>query len=466
MSSFYRRRDGTILACTQKDIYRLKKKQPPVQQFLQKLNPENSISPVVSCRAIMEDDKKNIYVSYYTGIAKAAANTNGYKAMDVQKYIAGSPLATYSLHYWKNHLLWNNVSINLTTNKPTYMAGEKYGGHVTQYLHRDTLWLFQWGTTELNFYDLVNKKKGKYSIDKSLNSEDRYVAEMNDMIGDATGENLWISTTHSGLSLITKKGKLLKQYTKEELLTGDNKITALVLMGDNIWFGCTDGLGVLHIPTGKTTIYKNPVTINGGALMNRTIFSILPDDLQNFYLGSSHGLLWFNVVERKFYNLANDHPLANVEYNRASAFKASNGRYYFGGTDGLFSFTADELHFFKASNSTPPIKLYGISVFNNRKGEYDYTSADLDSLTKWILQPYHNSIEFSFSVPDFNKKIYYSYRIKGQNNTWTEYKAENKILLYGLQPGKYVLEVKASTSLSDENASYYTLPIEMKQSMV
>ena len=79
------------------------------------------------------------------------------------------------------------------------------------------------------------------------------------------------------------------------------------------------------------------------------------------------------------------------------------------------------------------------------------------------LGPFDTNIEFNFSVPEFDKYVYYSYRIRGQNDLWSEYSPENKILIYGLQPGKYTLEIKASTDLSDNNASFYSLPITMKQ---
>src|SRR5207253_7745839 len=138
------------------------------------------------------------------------------------------------------------------------------------------------------------------------------------------------STTNDGIALISKKGKLLKQYSSNELGTSDNTITDMELIGDNLWFGCKDGLGVLDIPAGKTIIYKNPATINTGVLQNRTVFTILPDTAGNFYLGSSYGLLWFNKTAKEFYNLAEDHPMATIEFNRASAFKASDNRYYFG----------------------------------------------------------------------------------------------------------------------------------------
>ena len=70
---FFRSSDSSMLLFTKADIYRLKKKTPAAQQFLQEVDAVNNTSPILSFRAIAEDDQKNIYASYYTGIAKKAA---------------------------------------------------------------------------------------------------------------------------------------------------------------------------------------------------------------------------------------------------------------------------------------------------------------------------------------------------------------------------------------------------------
>jgi signal transduction histidine kinase len=190
---------------------------------------------------------------------------------------------------------------------------------------------------------------------------------------------------------------------------------------------------------------------------------MLPDDKGNFYLGSNYGLLWFDTKARAFYNLAEEHPLAKLEFSRASVLRTSDNHYYMGTVDGLYSFAPDELEFSRSSNKLKQIKMYNISIFNSKENKYHYLSKELNSLSSLVLSPFDNNIEFYFSVPEFYKNVYYSYRIKGQNDKWSEYDPDNKILLYGLQDGKYTMEIKASTDLSDDNASYYSLPLIVQQ---
>ena len=464
LNKFFRQKNGTVLLETLTNIYRLKKKVPALSQFRQQVDAENAFSKLISYRALAEDENRNIYASYYTGISKKPPGKAVFSPLPVKRYMKDAGISTYSLNYWNGHLLWNNVKIEIATGNYSYLFDSTFSGHCTQFLLHDSLWLFKWGTRQLHCYDLKHNTLNSYPLELGIPTGGVVggIIDMNDIVADASGQNLWIGSRDFGLSLITKKGKLVKQLRYKELSISDDYITDLQLVGEQLWFGCTDGLGVLNTRTGKSVIYKISAIIYG-QLKNRTVFSIQKDLIGNFYSGSSYGLLYFNTKETTFYHLAEGHPLSTVEFNRASVFKSSDNHYYFGSTDGLYSFTPGELDFYKSSNAVKPVKLYSISIFNSRDNAYNYLSENLDGLGKLTLNPFDNTIEFSFSVPEFYRDVYYSYRIKGQSENWTEYKPDNKILLYGLQPGNYILEVKASASLDDSNASYYSLPIEMKQ---
>ena len=456
---FFMKQDSTLLLCTQSCIFRFKKKVPPRALFTETVE---GVPQPLSCRALTEDDNKNIYASYYTGISKKAAGSKKFIQLPTQQYIKGPLLSTYSLNYYKGYLLWNNVKIDLSSGRHTYMFDENFSGHTAQYLNHDTVWLFKWGTNELHCYDLLKDKLTSFSIDKNLTGIS-YLSGINDITEGSSANSLWIATSDDGLALITKEGKLLKKYSASELGISDNYITCLQMQNNNLWFGSKEGLGVLNIAANKITLYKNPLITANNVMQNRSVFSIITDSLGNFYLGTGGGLVYFNIKDDEFYNLPEGHPLSNIEFNRASFLKASDGRFYFGSIDGLYSFLPSQLEFIKSSNKLQPIQLVSVAVFSNSQNQFRYISQNLDSLTKLQLEPGDNNIELIFSLPEFTKKVYYSYRIKGQANQWTEYKPDNKILLYGLLPGSYTLEVKASTTLNDENAVYFSLPVTMQQ---
>lgn len=456
---FFMKSDSSLFLCTQSYIYRLQKKVPAAAIFKETVE-SNAVQ--ISFRQLTQDDKKNIYASYYTGIAKKSAGSGKFIPLPVQQYMNGDLVSTYSLNYYKGHLYWNNVDIDLSTGRHRYVFGDKFSGHTTQFIEHDTLWLFSWGSNELYCYEPAKNKLTIFPIDRKLTGTG-YLFGINSILSDAYGKNLWIATSSNGLALLTKKGALLKQYLSKDLGIEDNNITSLFLQNETVWFGCAEGLGALDTASGKTIIYRNPSIAGNGFLQNRAVFSIEADSIGNFYLGSSKGLLYFNTKEKEFYNLPEGHPLSTIEFNRPSTLKAPGGRYYFGSIDGLFSFLPSQLEFIKVSNKLRPIVLNAVSIFSNAEKKFRYITQNLPAIRQLILQHEDNNIELDFSVPEFYKKVYYSYRIREQGNQWTEYKYDSKVLVYGLPPGRYLLEVKASTALTDENAVYYSLPIIMPQ---
>ncbi len=466
LTRIFRQREQGLLLETQSNLYHLKKKMPAASRFAEIVytgNPESFTKPV-SFRAMTEGDDHSIYTSYYTGLSKKTYGTSGFKPLPVKQYMKGVLVSTYSLQYWNKHLLWNNVLIDMASGSYRYMFDSLFSGHCTQYLYRDSCWLFRWGTNMLHCYDLVHGTLSSYplGIDISSSHEGGMVIDMNDIVAGTDESNLWTGSHDFGLCLISKKGTLLKKYGKAELGTTDNNVTDIEKTGNQLWFGSTDGLGVLDVTTGRAIVYKNPFITNG-LLQNRAVFTIVPDRQGNFYLGSSYGLLYFNTGTRTFFNLPEGHPLATAEFNRASVLTASDGRYYFGTTNGLFSFTPEDLEFINASEPVKPLKLAGIAIFSNRTSTYRYVSSNLDNPGTFVLQPDDNNVQFSFSVPEFGHDVYYSYRISGFSDNWSAYKPDNKIVISGLRPGSYVLEVKVSTSLNDADASYYSLTVRMKQ---
>jgi streptogramin lyase len=144
------------------------------------------------------------------------------------------------------------------------MAGEEFAGHTTHYLHNDTLWFFEWNSNGLNCFDLLHDNLHTYSLDKEISGGTGNLGEMNDMIGDAGGQHLWICSSNYGILMISKKGQLLKKYDGRQLSISNNNIRDLELRGNELWFGCDEGLGVLNTSTGKTVIYKYPAIMNNG----------------------------------------------------------------------------------------------------------------------------------------------------------------------------------------------------------
>jgi len=454
--------DRKIFLLTQKRMYRMQVKEPSISQFREKLSTEPD-GTGYSFRALAEDEQHTIYASYYTDIVQRKAGQKMFTPFAYIKNETISKSGTYSLNYWNDKLIWNNILIDRRTGQHELIGPTQYyAGHSAQYLHNDTVWVFPWWSDSLYYYDLQKKMPSSLRLDKSAIPDKRPIEEMSELTGDNTGQYLWMATKWCGIILAAKNGKLLKQYSPAVLKMGNQSVPsvyALQLGTDGLWYGCDEGLGLLHPETGKAEMFYNPLIDKNGLLKNRAVFSILAVSDSSFYLGTSRGIVYFNTRKRRFCNLTEDNPLGIIEFNRASAFHASDGRYYFGSTDGLYSFLPGELKFHAENKKISPLTMYNISYFNNNSKQYYYLDTDKDEILSF--GPSASNIEFHFAVPEYEQDVYYSYRIKGQSDEWTAYSPANVISLYYIPPGDYVLEIKASVTFNNEKASYLRLPFRV-----
>ncbi len=459
-------RDSSIYLIRQRSIYRLKKKMPLLERFAERVKARDTFL-MASFRSLAEDEQKRVYASYYNGVAVKAPGEAFFTPLPVVTQLAPKMPSTYNIHYYNGTLFWNTAAIDLQSGKYKLLLGETLSssGHATHYRSGDTLWLYPWWYWKLYTYNLKTQQLDSVDLDKKIGHIAESIESINQMTADADGDKLWLATQYDGLALINRQGKLLQQFLPTQLGLDDeesNAINALYLGPQGLWFGCSYGLGLLNTATGKVTVYNNSFTANG-TVLNRTVFSILPDTAGNFYLGSSAGIIYFNTKAKQFFNLPENHPLNKIEFNRSSALRASDGRYYFGSIEGLYSFMPPDLQFLSSSAPIKPLKLCNVIIFNSEQKQYRQLGAFAADQSDLHLSAADNNIEFQFAVPEFNRSIFYSYRILGQSNEWSEFGSEGKVSVYNLQPGTYTLEVKASTDQSDNNARLYRLTLTVAE---
>jgi len=451
--------DGYLYYLGSKNLYRLQSSSQVQGDFLE---PLPDPKPLISMRGITEDEHQNVYASYYTGIAVKSKKDSIFSSFAPIRRINPERYSSYSLTYRSPYLFWHSLRINVQSGEIKSVVPNSIQGHIVQLLSNDTLWLYTWYSHELYSYAIADNHLDSISFESSKDQNENFPYIITKMMQSSDPSSIWMATRMEGIKLVSKKGKVIRSYSHQQLgASQEDGINDMLIDGDVIWYACYDGLGKLNTQTNEYVLYRDPLIHSGGKQEPRTIFSILPDGQNGFYLGTQHGLVYFDTLAKTFLHLDPSHPLAQPEFNRTSAFKDSRGRFYFGSTNGLFSFMPEELHFNPTVESTRTIKLYSLSIFNGGNKQYSYFSTSLNSMHSLWLSPSETNIEFSFSVPSFTNEIYYSYRIVGLNDQWNDYSTNNKVLLYSLPPGHYQLEVKASSNANDASASKYSLAINM-----
>ncbi|PTQ93983.1 signal transduction histidine kinase [Mucilaginibacter yixingensis] len=207
-----------------------------------------------------------------------------------------------------------------------------------------------------------------------------------------------------------------------------------------IWIGTRDGLNLFD-ETGKTFITpkQRPDFLKGA------IYGILPDDEGNLWISTNRGLARFNPDTRNLQWFDIKDGLQNNQFNSYAAFKAQDGMMLFGGINGIS-------YFYPSAIKQYPLKLHvaftGLEVLNKPVAVNDGSGVlDQHIDAAGELQFKHDQRQFTIYFNTFNyisaNRTRYLYRLKGFDVVWQHTDNIPKASYSNLQPGSYVLEVKA-----------------------
>jgi len=252
---------------------------------------------------------------------------------------------------------------------------------------------------------------------------------------------LWVGTFSSGLRWLDPQTGKFSHYIRDpqdpNSISNDSILTIFESSNNELWVGTAGGGLNRYDPVSDTFISYNDT--NG--LPNNIISGILEDELGNLWLSTNFGIAQFNPLTGTSRNFTVGDGLQSNEFNPGAFVKDSEGRMYFGGTNGFNVFQPshmDENHFI------PQLNL--ISVLQNGKPiEGDTTPEKLQELT---LEYPDNSFEFEYTALSYSlsSKNQYAYKLEGYDNDWY-FAGTNRIGRYSNLPGgQYTLRMKAANS--------------------
>jgi len=447
--------DKSIYILYSNSLIRLKTKLPKEEDFAEPIKSGKSIT---SMRQITEDDMGNIYASFYTGVAIKSKGSGQFTAFKNTLTVPKIKESTYSLTYYKDQLIWNCSVYDLETDDQSFIHYPYHGAHVNHYLEQDTLWMFFWFSNEWVKHVLPTDET--FSFGKIQN------------VGGISSSSLeqdkegffWMTTDQDGILKIDRLGNIEKQYPIQELglQFEDDYLYELHIMGDQVYFGSQVGLGVLNLNTNTTEIFDIPYASDKGKFLSRVIYFILHDEHGQLYLGTDHGLVLFDTETTKFKTLVKGHPLADKEFNRNSAYRAKDGRFYVGTVNGLYSFLPEELSFELDIKEVAAPIIYELHYYKEDKKAYESVIHDWSDKQEINLGPADHNFTMSFSSPSMDE-IYYKYRVVGLQDEWSILSPEGRMDIYSLPAGKFTIELKAQTSPFHEVKEFTSLTIIKSQ---
>jgi signal transduction histidine kinase len=259
-----------------------------------------------------------------------------------------------------------------------------------------------------------------------------------------TSNTLWAATV---------TGILYKRDEKKHLqifhIPGNYQVRSLAEdAAHNIWVGTDKGLYVYNISGGLIKIF----TAQTG-LLNDCIYALLPIENKTAVFASSNFGLSYVSLNETIINYTKESGLQENEFNTESAVKTLNGKFYFGGVNGITAFYPSSLFNIK---DTPVLNITNLIINDSSYNAYSNVWNN-DSI---VLNYSQNHIQFNFAALGLlNTNEYeYKYRLKGFEETW-QTTHEPIGIKYVLSPGKYFLEIICHPIFSTNNNSKKTITI-------
>ncbi len=475
--SAYQGTDHTIWTTSRKGVFKIHYKETPFKNYLNREG-LGVTEYGVSIRGMMEDEAGDVWIGSYAytlkerevlcnlhrlhpendiiepliigfkyGLSFNIVYTPMYKLVRQGKKFWASTGHYYLLHFDQENL--EPAVIKL----PEELTGTTTGIHA----FNDSTILFS-SVASSGF--LTTTKGGevrfdrlkKYGSDETLNG-------INDFF-DAGHGYCW-AAGNNGLYLIHPAGKVIRSYTQQ--VTPGPGLPALDInyvypqSPEKIWLGSRHGLIVLDTISGKTRLY----TMRDG-LPNNNVMSVLPDEFGHLWLSTDNGLCRFHPEQNSFSNFDERDGLPQNEFNFMASLKASDGRLYFGGINGVTAFYPGDID--ARLNTLQPLL-----------AKYNYYDGRLDSVLNVEMPPgespalmfshFDRLFHFQFMLPSYRQadKNQFLYFLEGWDEEWQTTSGTNTIQYSYLTPGKYLLRVKGAAAGYSWGQLEYTLEIIIRQ---
>ena len=287
--------------------------------------------------------------------------------------------------------------------------------------------------------------------------------------------NLWVGTAE-GLVVLNGKERftsspIFRKFSfathQNNLLFQDNIVHIREAKNGDIWVGTLDN-GLYYLKRNPSTNDWNYQWINvQKGLSNNCIKAISEDNNSFIWVATNKGLNRIDpqTLSVKIYQL-ND-GLANNEFSERAYIEKRNGTLYFGGINGITSFTPAV---FTEDTILPKLSFVNLSINNktlkvgeevNRQILLERSILNTDKLT---LSSRNNNFSFDFVALHFTStdKIIYKYKLEGFDKDWMSAGYRKAITYTNLNPGEYKLKIKSSEEYSGKESICKEIDIIVK----
>lgn len=406
--------DGLVWVSTSNGLYNIDLRENPFTHYLYSDPQTIPSSDWSSCRGIFTDEHQIIIGHYPRNTT--LLNKKG----DWQESVPG--LFAYNfLPYLKDSLLIAHKS-EMHIWHPTSNGKRKF--YQKEASRRNGIWsLFM--DRDSTVY--IGRKKGLLYWREGMDSLSlRAVGRGTTALNEAhvyqvfrSKQNELLAVTASGaFHLPDNPEQVIKRYWEggaNQFYLPYQKLVHLYEDQEGVFWVATIGGGLLEWDKSKNTI-RQYTTEDG--LPSNIIYSVYEDEGGLLWLSTYSGLVAFEKKQQLFKVFTEQDGLTNNEFNRVSHHKAADGRFYFGGLNGVNAFYPKDL--LTGKKAAPPLYLTSFHQFDRTE------KVLLDQTEKWRLggdvqiRPEHLYISLTFALLEYREPddIHYDYKLKSRDLIW------------------------------------------------
>jgi signal transduction histidine kinase/ligand-binding sensor domain-containing protein/DNA-binding response OmpR family regulator len=297
-------------------------------------------------------------------------------------------------------------------------------------------------THELKHYESSKDETGDLTRNEPANDWINYIFH------DSEGL-IWLAH-YKGISCFNPRTESFINYRRVNTLIEDR--IGYVISEDhagNIWAGTNDGLYRFD----KQTETIRRFTMADG-LPNNVICGIVEDARHNLWISTYMGICRYDVRGERVVNYYAGDGLQGNEFTHGAFYEnPTNGRVYFGGTEGITAFLPTDI-----GNELPHVQVHitDFLIFDRpvhrdtRSGGQPVVYSNPADAKVFKMAHYDNTFSVVFSTMRYTnpEQIAYQYRIEGlgDDDRWlTTEPGVNHVTYNNLSPGRYTFYVRAYT---------------------
>ena len=262
---------------------------------------------------------------------------------------------------------------------------------------------------------------------------------------------LWVSTEGGGLWQYNPTAKKFRQYRHKDgddySLPDDQVNNVMVDESGRLWIGTQNGLCRYDTEHDRFELMRLEVP-------SRNVMGII-EDHGALWLSTERGIVRYepgadtgteNLRRPQTQRFTRHDGLVSEQFQPGAGLKASDGRIYFGSTNGFNTFYPYQI---KVNSVMPPVYITSLSIMNREEHTAEGLPLDL-SQTKELILGYGDARMVAFSFASLSycspEKNQYAYMLEGFDRDWNYVGNQNRATYTNLPAGTYLFRVKATNN--------------------